>query len=72
MKRTLSHVFAVVRIDPEFEGFQNQVTVKEIVSTQVEAEKEVARLNSMRKGESFYFWQLTRSVDRSSTSEEND
>lgn len=64
--RERTHVFAVLRFDchlrevaPEVE----RVTVKEIVPTREEAEREVERLNALkasRHGSVKYTWQATR------------
>ena len=59
-RNTIRHVYAILRADPEFEGLENQITVKEIVESEPEARAEVDRLNLIRRGESFYFWQITR------------
>lgn len=57
-------VYAVVRLDnylgPET-PLQGRVTVKEILSTLEEAEREVARLNVLASNRDVtYFWQYTR------------
>lgn len=58
------HVYAVVRVDLYkrlVDPFTNAITVKEILPTQAEAEKEVARLMELNKDkEVVYFWQTTR------------
>ncbi len=67
MKRTSKHVFAVVRFDsflPDSVSVEDRITIKEIVLTQVEAEREVQRLNALNGDKhSRYFWQTTRFVD---------
>lgn len=57
-------VYAIVRLDdylgPET-SLQGRVTVKEILPSLEEAEREVARLNALAEGrEVSYFWQYTR------------
>ena len=59
--RNRIQVFAVLRMDKDAEEPELAVTVKEVVPTQEEAEREVERLNALRKDElSLYFWQPTR------------
>ncbi|PRQ02178.1 hypothetical protein ENSA5_26370 [Enhygromyxa salina] len=57
--------FAIVRLD-DFQGqevdLRNRVTVKRIVWSEEEAEREVERLNELHD-DVRYFWQATR-VDR--------
>ena len=64
------HVFAIIRVDMfcDLESDPEQsITVKKIVSTQQEAETEVARLNRLVGNKrSKYFWQVTR-LERNST-----
>lgn len=54
-------VFAVIRLDGDMSESEHAVTVKEIVRSQVAAEAEVERLNTLNAGKSCrYFWQPTR------------
>lgn len=57
-------VFAVLRFDlylREHAPEEERVTVKEVLATQEEAEREVERLNALAKGEGVkYVWQATR------------
>lgn len=58
------HVYAVVRADtfqPDDVPQEERITVKKIVLSQENAEREVARLNALNidKGV-IYFWQMTR------------
>lgn len=55
-----TQVYAIVRLDEAHAG-EDAVTVKSIVSTLDEAEREVVRLNQLNvhKG-ARYFWQATR------------
>ena len=66
MKRSSGHVFAIVRVDEFLSSdspWCNRVTVKEIVKTQEEAQREVERLNEINQGKGCtYFWQVTRLV----------
>jgi hypothetical protein len=65
-KRTLERlaVYAVVRYDhflADDTSPETKVTVKEVLPSREEAEREVARLNLLNKGRgSNYFWQYTR------------
>jgi hypothetical protein len=63
MARTrLGAVFAVVRLDDP--GIDDQdVTVKEVVSTEEGAVAEVERLTEIRRGDSRYGWQATRWIE---------
>jgi hypothetical protein len=59
------HAFAIVRLDVgmagEFGMRPDFVTVKKVVRTEEEAEREVARLNAINEGKgSVYHWQITR------------
>ncbi len=56
--------FAIVRLDDNAVS-ESQVTVKEIVGTEVEANAEVERLNAARRDSGYrYVWQATRWVER--------
>ncbi len=60
-KKSRSQVYAVVRLDRDSEVSELAVTVKEILPTQEEAEREVERLNHLQTDEmASYFWQATR------------
>jgi hypothetical protein len=53
-------VYAVVRID-EYSSGTDAITVKEILPTMEQAEREVERLNRLNSDKgSHYFWQATR------------
>jgi hypothetical protein len=53
--------YAVIRLDPDRGRLEDQVTVKEIVSSLELAEAEVARLNALNAEKGCrYFWQATR------------
>jgi hypothetical protein len=53
-------VYAVVRID-EFLSRRDAITVKEILPTLEQAEKEVERLNELNRDKGcYYFWQAAR------------
>jgi hypothetical protein len=59
------HLFAILRFDlylVETAPLEECVTVKQIVTTQAEAEAEVKRLNGLGEGDGkvLYTWQLTR------------
>jgi hypothetical protein len=65
MKSNLKHVYAVIRIDPDLQefGLESAFTIKEIVYTLEEAEKEVKRLNRINRQKNCrYFLQLTRLI----------
>jgi hypothetical protein len=66
MKRQKGHLFAVVRVDhwvPASCPFEDRITVKEVLTTQESAEKEVTRLMKLQAGKNIeYFWKLTRLV----------
>jgi len=54
------HVYAVVRVD-EYSSGRDAITVKEVLPTMEEAEKEVERLNGANGDRGcYYFWQTTR------------
>lgn len=56
-----TQVFAVMRLSPDRGALENQVTVKEIVSTVDLAEAEAARLNALNGGKRCRsVWQATR------------
>ena len=53
-------VYAVVRIDEHLSG-ADAITVKEILPTMEQAEREVERLNRLNSDKgSYYFWHATR------------
>jgi len=55
-----AQVYAVVRIDEHLSG-TDAITVKEILPTMEQAEREVERLNVLNRDKgSYYFWQATR------------
>jgi hypothetical protein len=57
---TKVQVYAVVRVD-EFSSVKDSISVKEILPTMEQAEKEVERLNRLNRDRgSYYFWQATR------------
>ena len=68
--RKAQHVYAVLRFDPpsaddaleeltEYPG--NFITLKELLPTEAEAEREVERLNALKAGKrSIYFTQIGR------------
>jgi hypothetical protein len=56
--------YAVVRFDPAGSDPQLSVTVKEIVPTRGEAEREVTRLAAAGPAGVVYFWQSTRLYPR--------
>lgn len=61
--RCAIHVYAVVRLirQRSLDVPENALTIKEVVPTQEEAEREVVRLNSLNAGkDAVCFWQLTR------------
>jgi hypothetical protein len=64
VKKTKMHVFAVIRFDSflaDLKPAANAITVKEVVTTQEDAEREVQRLNSLNRGKGCqYVWQKTR------------
>jgi hypothetical protein len=65
VRTTYKPAFAIVRLDHFlFRGELRRecVTVKKVVMTQEEAEREVERLNKIGGGWSVYFWQYTRLV----------
>lgn len=68
MKRQSRHVYAVIRVNEfqsESRDWDVRITVKEVVMTKDEACREVERLNEVNKKKRvFYFWQLTRMVER--------
>jgi len=54
-------VFAIIRVDQNMKEIENAVTVKEVLPTLEEAEREVSRLNELASGHDYYyFWQITR------------
>lgn len=58
--RAKIQVYAVVRIDEYLSG-ADAITVKEILPTLEQAEREVERLNRLNRDKgSYYFWQATR------------
>jgi hypothetical protein len=61
IKTNRSQVYAVVRLDLDARTSHGAVTVKEVLPTQEEAEREVERLNGLRSDHlTTYFWQATR------------
>jgi hypothetical protein len=59
-------VYAVVRIDEYLSG-ADAITVKEILPTIEQADREVERLNRLNSDKgSYYFWQATRYFPRGS------
>lgn len=66
MKRQTQHVYAVFRVDTQASpttGWNNRITIKEILLTQKEAELEVSRLNKLNAGKGcVYHWQVSRLV----------
>jgi hypothetical protein len=53
--------FAIVRLDRYISDEASQATVKEVVWTEEEAEREVDRLNTLNADEACsYHWQATR------------
>jgi len=65
--RQKNQVFAVLRVD-EFQGadapIETKVTVKQVVSSQEIAEREVERLTRLNGEKGCrYFWQATRFVE---------
>lgn len=57
---TKVQVYAVIRID-EYSSIRDSITVKEILPTMEQAEREVERLNRLNRDKSsYYFWQATR------------
>ena len=63
------HLYAVVRFDvPDRRGFDRMVeypdqyvTVKELLPTQEEADREVKRLNALNEGKNCIYWsEITR------------
>jgi hypothetical protein len=66
MKRPNTHVYAIVRVNefqPPTSAWDVRVTVKEVVATRDDAQREVERLNAVKRGKRcFYFWQLTRMI----------
>lgn len=60
-QRSFSQVYAVVRLDRDSEIAELAVTVKEVLPTLEQAEREVERLNGLRDDEvATYFLQATR------------
>ena len=58
--RAKFQVYAVIRID-EYSSIRDSITVKEILPTMEQAEKEVERLNRLDGDKGcYYFWQATR------------
>jgi hypothetical protein len=56
-----TQVYAVIRFDPDMASLEQQVTVKEIVTSLAVAEAEVARLNGLNADKGCrYVWQATR------------
>jgi len=56
--------FAIVRLDDNAVS-ESQVTIKEVVATEAEANAEVERLNAARRDSGYrYVWQATRWVER--------
>ena len=55
------HVYAIIRVD-NYQFNKDSFTVKEIVFSVDEAEKEVIRLSNINKN-CYYYWQLTRIKD---------
>ena len=56
-----TQVYAVIRVDADGERVEDQVTVKEIVSSLELAEAEVAHLTEINAANGCrYFWQATR------------
>jgi hypothetical protein len=54
-------VFAVLRIDLDIRLLEDALTVKEILPTSDEAQREVERLNKLNASKrAKYFWQVTR------------
>lgn len=71
MTRGKHQCFAIVRVD-EFAlkdaAIENAITVKGIVWSQEEAEREVARLNGLNAERGCrYFWQVSRAAPREIT-----
>ena len=68
MKRQSKHLYAVIRVDKDYsesEPWESRISVKEVVLTPEEAEKEVERLNQLNGLKNdYYFWQTTRLVER--------
>ncbi|KNY25482.1 hypothetical protein [Pseudobacteroides cellulosolvens] len=58
-----THVYAIIRIDKFIDDYKNAVTVKEVVLSLEDAEKEVERLNRINSDKDcLYFWQTTRLI----------
>jgi hypothetical protein len=58
--RAKVQVYAIVRVD-EYSSGADAITVKEILPTLGQAEREVERLNRLNRDKgSYYFWQATR------------
>jgi hypothetical protein len=56
-----THVYAIIRYDKYIIDYKNAITVKEIVTSHEDAEKEVERLNRINSDKNcIYFWQTTR------------
>jgi hypothetical protein len=64
--RDADQAFAIVRIDPFISDETSRTTVKMVVWTEEEAEREVERLNAVNAGKDcLYYWQPTRVKRRS-------